>query len=131
MWASDYIGIPFKPDGRDREGLDCWGIVCLVYREQLGVELPLHPGAYPDGSQEALHNAASVAKVERERWKRVDVPQPYDVALLRLQGLPCHVGVVVSKGIMLHAMAGIESCLERYTGPHWKDRIEGYFRYAG
>ena len=131
MWSDAYTGIPFRADGRTREGLDCWGLVVMVYRERLGVSLPEFPGAYPDESPESLRTAAGVAREERKRWTRVESPRPYDVALLRLQGLPCHVGVVVSKTAMLHAMAGIESCVERFTGPHWKDRIEGFYRYAG
>lgn len=129
-WSDEYTGIPFRADGRTREGLDCWGLVVMVYRERLGVSLPEFPGAYPDESPESLRNAAGVAREERKRWTRVESPRVYDVALLRLQGLPCHVGVVASKGRMLHVMAGIESCVEEYTGPQWRNRIEGFFRHA-
>jgi len=130
MWSDAYTGIPFRADGRTREGLDCWGLVVMVYRERLGVSLPEFPGAYPDESPESLRNAAGVAREERKRWTRVESPRVYDVALLRIQGLPCHVGVVASKGRMLHVMAGIESCVEEYTGPQWRNRIEGFFRHA-
>lgn len=131
MWSDAYTGIPFRADGRTREGLDCWGLVVTVYRERLGVTLPEFPGAYPDVSPQAMRNAAGVARIERERWRRVDDPRPLDVALLRIQGLPCHVGVVVAKGKMLHIMAGIESVVEDLAGPHWKHRIEGFYRHAG
>lgn len=130
-WSDDYTGIPFRADGRTRDGLDCWGLVVMVYRERLGIVLPEYPGAYPDDSPEALANAAGVARVERQRWTRVETPRIYDVALLRLQGLPCHVGVVVSRGQMLHVMAGIESVVEDYAGTHWRNRIEGFYRHAG
>jgi uncharacterized protein YijF (DUF1287 family) len=101
----------------------------MVYKDRLGLILPEYPGAYPDQSPGALRNAASVARIERERWRRVDTPAPCDVVLLRLQGLPCHVGVVVSKSEMLHVMAGIESCIEQFTGLQWRNRLEGFFRY--
>jgi len=34
-----YIGLPFKHHGRDVDGIDCWGLPMLYYKEVLGVEL--------------------------------------------------------------------------------------------
>lgn len=39
-WVQRYVGIPYRPCGRDHYGIDCYGLVCLVYREVLGIELP-------------------------------------------------------------------------------------------
>lgn len=39
MIAAELVGIPYKDGGRDREGLDCYGLVLLFMRE-LGIELP-------------------------------------------------------------------------------------------
>ena len=59
MWTDDYIEIPFLPDGRDRNGCDCWGLVCLVYREKLGIELPEYKGVFEAQTIAQLKNVGS------------------------------------------------------------------------
>lgn len=49
MWADGYVGLPFKKMGRDRSGLDCWGLVRLILDEQAGVLLPAYSEDDPDG----------------------------------------------------------------------------------
>lgn len=39
-WLNDYIGIPYQFGGRTREGLDCYGLVKLIYSEQYDEALP-------------------------------------------------------------------------------------------
>ena len=43
-WSATYIGAPWSARGRDRDGLDCWGLVRLVYRDRLFRDLPDYQG---------------------------------------------------------------------------------------
>lgn len=40
IWAGRYIGRPFTEHGRDRGGIDCWGLARLVLLEQFDISLP-------------------------------------------------------------------------------------------
>lgn len=130
-WTDHYIGIPFKCDGKDRSGLDCWGLVALVFKEQLGIDLPLYRGVFSDLSQACLRRVSAIMMQEREKWTKVDNPKIYDVVLLRSGVYAWHVGLVINKKEMIHVMEGIDAVVEEFSGTQWKDRVEGFYRYAG
>jgi hypothetical protein len=41
-WLLRYINIPFKDHGRDFSGIDCYGLIRLMYKEERNITLPLH-----------------------------------------------------------------------------------------
>jgi cell wall-associated NlpC family hydrolase len=73
------------------------------------------------------------ASVVHPAWSEVDPGQecPGDVLLLRLRGLPIHVGLLVAKGWMLHTREATGSVLERLDGLAWGRRVLGTYRYQG
>jgi cell wall-associated NlpC family hydrolase len=126
-WPAKYVGIPFAEHGRDAFGCDCWGLVRMVYRDQLDIELPDFCDGYRDTRDgEAI---AALSRAERERWLAVSNPQPFDVISLRVRGLPWHVGVVADRGRMLHVLRGCDAVVESYERPLWSQRIEGFYRW--
>jgi cell wall-associated NlpC family hydrolase len=63
-------------------------------------------------------------------FTRVENPQPGDLVLMRVVGFNSHIGLVLEKGNFLHMWKGAGVVVERLTGPEWRHRIEGYYRYA-
>jgi len=127
-----YIGIPFKDFGRDHNGVDCWGLLRLIYKEQLGIELPSYVSEY-NSTEDAQQLGSLILCHLPEQWREVPLGQevPGDGVLLRLQGMPMHVGVVVRPGWMIHVHKGIDTCLERYDQAKWRLRITGIYRHEG
>lgn len=131
MWCNKYINIPFKFDGRSIDGLDCWGLVKAVYNDKLGIDLPNFNGALCDSSRETLRKVAEIAAQERKRWIKVDDAKEFDVVLMSpTGGNPYHVGIMADRRNMLHIMEGCNSTIERVDGMRWRNRIEGFYRYA-
>jgi len=126
---TEYIGIPFLKDGKDKNGCDCWRLVVMAYRERLGIELPDFTGIYVDGSLASLKKVSRMIRDNKEMWKKVDKPQPYDVILLRTGSMVYHCGVVIDRKRMLHITEGINSTIEEFTSRMWKDKIEGFYRW--
>lgn len=131
MILAHYVGIPFALHGRDRTGLDCWGLVCLVYREVWGVELPSFGDRY--GRELTLEERAHIAAIVRGEsvdWTRVPPGEERcgDVVLFRMAGAESHLGIVVNGGRFLHARKGTDSCVESYRSPLWVKRVAGFWR---
>ena len=120
LWAGRYIGLPFRDHGRDRRGLDCWGLVRLVLSEQFGHMLPSLAADYPHSR--AVDEIGKVILREIPVWDAV-------AAGAEQAGEPLHVGTVLGDRHMLHIETGINSAIERYDGTRWKDRVFGFYRY--
>lgn len=131
FWAGRYIGLPFKLHGRDRSGLDCWGLVRLVMAEQFGKALPSYSSKYERETQEVVLGDLITQEAELF-WQPVPSGQEAvgDVIVLRMRGRPMHVGIVIGDRHMLHIERGIDSCIEKYNGIRWMHRIFGFYRHV-
>lgn len=128
--AAGLVGTPFVTGGRDPEtGLDCWGLVRCMLERAHGLELPRYA---LDGSPELAHAAAARIEAEARGWQAVPDgrEQPSDVVVLRADGLPLHLGLVLGGGLMLHAdqTAG-QVAVEGYRGLRWRSRLVGFWRH--
>lgn len=132
-WASDYVGLPFVDGGRDRAGVDCWGLVRLVYAERLELLLP-------DFAEVRALDLRAVARaivgsIDGNAWVPVirGAEQEFDVVVMRGHaggiGIPAHVGVVAPFGTVLHVEKGIDAVAPRLNSHTVKDRIVGVYRH--
>lgn len=130
-WAKDYIGLPYKELGRDREGVDCYGVPYLVLRDEFGEQIPSYATDYSD-SFDKEEVAALVSGEIISRWVMQKTPEIGDVILFRIFGRPCHVGVVVGDGYFIHAWNQATGViLENYMSALWSRRVIGFYKYAG
>ena len=127
---SKYIGIPFEPCGCAYNGINCWNLIRLIYKEALNIALPSYDDEYIDAHKYDL--IAEATELHSSEWIKIfpGTEQPFDVVLIAIRGLPVHIGMIVKFGWMLHIHVKINSCLERYNTPLWSKRIKGFYRYA-
>lgn len=145
-WVNDYVGLPWKTLGRDRDGVDCWGLCCLVYAERRGIILPSHDEVgwsvedrdAKDKGRAKRRAIEAVVIDERQKWKQVSTKpinsfhaMPYDLLLIEHAGLPVHVGIIVAPGWVLHVMEKMDSVCEQFPSVrHPLTKLEGIYRYA-
>lgn len=126
-WSSEYIGIPYLINGRDREGIDCWGLVRLVYKEQLGIDIPSYASYYDHA--EDYEGFARAFDEGLGDWEKVSQPKEFDSIWVRLLGVACHTGIMLQNGRMLHAMVGADSCIVDISTKAWQRRVIGCYRH--
>ena len=130
-WSNKYIQIPFIEKGRDFNGCDCWGLVRLVYEQELNIDLPSFL------EYENTKDIRAISRMIRENqfgdsWFKVTDPLPFDVLVFRMMGSVAHVGIVVKNGLMLHCQKNVNTAHEAYLlkSSDWVERLEGIYRHA-
>jgi probable lipoprotein NlpC len=105
---NSYRGTPYLFGGMSRDGVDCSGLVCLVFREIWNMELP--------------RSTTDMVTIGTE--VRLDDAKAGDLVFFRwgLCGGPDHVGIYTGSGRFVHAskkLGVIESTLaDNYYGSH-------------
>lgn len=129
MLFDRFIGIPYLDRGRSIVGVDCYGLVRLVYRELRGIELPSHVDRYVTAADQAA--ISSLIAGELDPWEAIDKGSEiaFDAVLIREGAHPSHIGMVVTPGLMLHVARGETSRIERYRAGAICHRVVGFFRY--
>lgn len=136
-YVGNYIGAPYADQGSPPKSFNCWQLFAHVQRCERGVMLPDYDGPVWVGRAGlvAMKEAAeSFARLFTEiatgaEWlagKRVE--REGDAVLLRQQGAPIHIGLIVAPGWMLHVNKDIDGCVESLDEPHWRNRIVGFYR---
>jgi cell wall-associated NlpC family hydrolase len=124
-----FVGLPWLDKGRDGAGVDCWGLLCLVFAELRGIELPSYAEAYvTSADRRAL---AALIAGNLDAWEEVPATteQPFDGVLMREGRFVQHIGVVVKPGLMLHVERGSTSAIERYRSGMFAHRVVGFYRF--
>lgn len=127
IWAADYVGLPYLKYGRDKSGLDCWGLVRLVYREQRKTELESLSEFYQaDARSDFFARVNETFEKTAKKWRKVDIPQAFDIAAFHMHGMIRHVGIVIDEKAMLHVEDKKGACIER----HGRRDLYGYYRHS-
>lgn len=130
-WATKYVGIPYESQGQTNSGANCYGLVVLVYKEELSVDLPW----FIDIDPERTEDRAEYQKVWKEwrvsEWIPVSpgAERAGDVVDMKVLGLP-HCGVVVGGGKMLHSRPQCGTSIESYQRGLFCRRVKNLYRHS-
>lgn len=129
-WANEYVGIPFKWLGTDRNGCSCWGLICLIVEEIYGKTLPRHDSI----ERQAIKGEADPEPYGFDGWE-IPLAEATEGDILHMfsyykgNRLPLHAGMVVEPGKVLHVQQGSTSVIESYKRPPLCNMIIGAYRF--
>lgn len=118
-----YIGIPYRKNGRDRSGLDCYGLVWIVEKEVYNKSIPkLLELSEKTATTLIMENTPLINAVQ------VTKPINGDIVLFFYHDLPVHVGVFDNNHV-LHSVQGVGVVYEKITANRLrKFNKEEYYR---
>lgn len=116
-FSRNFIGVPYYK-------FDCYDIVKLFYHKVFGISLQEY--FYPDPLDKK--NMEFLIASQKSKFRKVPKPEFGDIVLLRVQGLPCHLGVCVSDKKIVHTTVKTGCIIEPLA--NWKNKVEGYYRHG-
>ncbi|WP_162596339.1 NlpC/P60 family protein [Methylobacterium sp. 17Sr1-1] len=131
-WSEPYVGLPWAETGDAPDGVSCWGLCVLVYREVLGIALPTYAGLCACPAERRQIAAAIGGEASGALWVPVPITaaREFDVAVFRVGELDAHVGLVCAQDRMLHITQGHDSAVLDMRAARWASRFAGLYRHA-
>ncbi len=125
--AKKLTGIPYKHNGRNTKGVDCWGVVFLFFKE-LGIELPVDDGKYiPDDWYKRDPNR--YLRELKQFGKEVghyDNLKPLDIPYFRLyKNIVTHTSVMIDNTRFLHVLIDKRVSTASMERRFWCKKYEG------
>lgn len=101
-WLNDYIGLEYVWGGRDWQGVDCYGLCKMVYKDLYGLELP-------DWAMDRVDIPTRVELIAQAvtsgSFTETNDPKDGDFVVCYRTKAAHHLGLVFAGGI-LHAQEG-------------------------
>ena len=124
-----YLIIPFKDRGRDKGGVDCFGLVQLIYQEEFKIQLPSYIETYANEKDKKAICHAINSEKKLSGWLETTTPKFGNLIILNLLGRPLHLGVMLDENTFIHCMKGKGTIIENTTDISWRNRINGYLKW--
>lgn len=122
-----YLTIPYKHQGRDFDGADCFGLIRLFYENELGIKLPDFTEQY---DEEWYGEHDYIAELYGQYgFVRCEAPRFGDLLFfMNTDSRVGHVGVVLDSSHFIHMTRG--GCgINDYFAGLWHRQLEGIYRY--
>lgn len=124
-----YINIPYKHLGRSFDGVDCWGLIWLMYKEEKNIILPnilnYKEFWYKEKKENHIINNINNCNTKLE----INYPfNIFDILFFfnKSRSFVDHVGMITEENRFIHTYRNDFSKIDRFEG-YWKSLLwKGY-----
>jgi cell wall-associated NlpC family hydrolase len=102
-WLNRYIGKPYKYGGRDIDGMDCYGLLVLIFKERYSTNLP----DWLVDEIDLKGRSGQIADVVCSgKWTEMEEAADGDIAVCYRTKLAHHIGLYYGGGV-IHCSEGL------------------------
>lgn len=116
-YSPSIIGLPYS-------SFDCYDIVKIFYDLVFDIEL----SGYSYDNPLDKDNMEFLIASQKSKFNQVSKPEFGDIILLKVQGVPCHLGIYLWKTKFIHTTVETGSIID--DTHYWKNKIEGFYRHG-
>jgi len=122
--------LPYVEGGRDRSGVDCWGLIIVLYQHYFNVKLPDYSNITLPSLDDCENTSHKLEEklLEQSMFEEVEEPKFGDVVILKVLGYPIHIGFVLDSKRMIHTGRSHGVTIEKFTEKKWINKIVGFYR---
>ena len=134
-----YIDVPFVHRGRSFDGCDCYGLIRLIYKEELSIELPdfLEIEYNCDLNEEDETHLEDHWEngISKGQWKPVKPPyKKWDGLLFYASSrrvIADHIGLYIGDGKFIHTSLHYKMSMVGKLEGMWEKKLYGGARFIG
>ena len=115
--SHDFIGLPYG-------SYDCWDLVRYFHHKVMSQDYDIHESLYDPNDE---NQASQLILKHSEKFLQIKEPKFGDIMMLRVHGLPAHLGIYLNEKNFLHTTERTGSIIDKIDT--WEKRILGYYRY--
>lgn len=121
-----YIQIPYKLNGRDFNGCDCYGLLVLYFKVELGIDLLDYKLALANAN--SLTDTRYMLENAHNDFIKIEDPRKNDVVMVcNGSRTPNHCGIVLDNGLFIHTLEGVGCAISKLKT--WNKRIYSFHRH--
>lgn len=123
-----YLLIPYLHQGRTEQGADCFGLLRIFYKEELGIELPDFTEDYPRDWW--LHSNYFLDLCVGYGFEESATAETGDILFFRNNGIKVgHVGIALTDGMFLH-MSNAGAVISPFVSGIYQRQLHSIHRYS-